>query len=150
MTNLRPFRRNSLVGFDRDFEDFYNMIDNFFNDDFIPERAMKSGSFKVDISEDEKEYKIEAELPGFEKGDIEVTLDDGRLTIVAEKTEEKDESDEAKNYIHKERRSTKMQRMMYFKDIDEEGLKANLDKGLLVVTVPKKTEVITKKKIEIE
>lgn len=150
MTNLRPFRRNELGSLDRGFEDFYNMIDDFFNDDFTPSRAMKSGSFKVDVLEDEKEYKVEAELPGFEKGDVEVTLDDGKLTILAEKTEEKDDSNKDKNYIHKERKSTTMQRTMYFKDIDEDGLEANLEKGLLTVVIPKKEEVSTKKKIEIK
>ncbi|SHH11638.1 HSP20 family protein [Anaerosphaera aminiphila DSM 21120] len=150
MTNLRPFRRNELGSLDRGFEDFYNMIDDFFNDDFTPSRAMKSESFKVDVLEDEKEYKVEAELPGFEKGDVEVTLDDGKLTILAEKTEEKDDSNKDKNYIHKERKSTTMQRTMYFKDIDEDGLEANLEKGLLTVVIPKKEEVSTKKKIEIK
>ncbi|MDO5041433.1 MAG: Hsp20 family protein, partial [Peptoniphilus sp.] len=47
-------------------------------------------------------------------------------------------SDKAKNYIHKERKFTKMERVMYFKDINEDGLKATLNKGVLEITIPKK------------
>ncbi|CDZ75434.1 heat shock protein Hsp20 [Peptoniphilus sp. ING2-D1G] len=136
--SIRPYIKNNLGLADRGFEDFYNMIDNFFKDDFTPQRALRSSTFKVDISEDDKGYIIEAELPGFEKEDISIILEEGKLTLSAEKKEESDKSDEEKNYIHKERKFSKMERTMYFKDIDENGLKATLNNGVLEIKVPKK------------
>lgn len=148
--SIKPYRRNDLGLIDNGFEDFYNMIDSFFNDGFTPEKAIKSASFKVDIAEDEKAYTVEAELPGFKKDDIQITLEDGKLTLLVEKKEEKDDSDKEKNYIHKERKFSHMQRSMYFKDIDENGLKASLNDGVLEIIVPKKEIQDKKKQIEIE
>ena len=70
------------------------------------------------------------------------------MTISAKKSEET--KDEKKNFIHKERKTQEMSRSMFFKDIDENGLKAKLEGGVLEITVPKKPQVQTSKKIEIE
>lgn len=143
--SIKPYTGSLL---DQRFGDFYDMIDSFFNDEYSKERALRSSSFKVDISEEEGSYKIEAELPGFKKDEISIGLNDGRLTISAKKSEET--KDEKKNYIHKERKTQEMSRSMFFKDIDENGLKAKLEVGVLEITVPKKPQVQTSKKIEIE
>lgn len=143
--SIKPVSGNLL---DTRFNDFYDMIDSFFNDNYSNEKALRSASFKVDISEEESSYKIEAELPGFKKDEINIALNDGRLTISAKKSEETKE--EKKNYIHKERKTQEMSRTMFFKDIDEDGLKAKLEGGVLEITVPKKAKVDTSKKIEIE
>lgn len=144
MNNLR-LRNNNIM--DRSFEDFYNVIDDFFNDSFTPARAMESASFKVDIEDRDDSYAITAELPGFDKDDIEITLSDGKLRISAEK--EESEEEEKKNFIHRERKVSAMSRTMYFEDIDPENLKASLDQGVLEIIVPKKEQDVSKK-IEIE
>ncbi len=149
MTNLLPRGFSNLSMVDRGFEDFYNMIDSFFNDN-ADSRSMRYATFKVDISEDNDKYVVEAELPGFSKDEIEIRLDQDELTLTAEKKEEVDNSDSSKNYIHKERKTSKMVRRMHFNNIDGENLKANLNDGVLVIEVPKKTEVETSKKIEIQ
>ena len=87
-------------------------------------------------------------IVAFKKDEINIGLNDGRLTISAKKSEET--KDEKKNYIHKERKTQEMSRSMFFKDIDENGLKAKLEGGVLEITVPKKPQVQTSKKIEIE
>ncbi|WP_246060417.1 Hsp20/alpha crystallin family protein [Peptoniphilus catoniae] len=147
---IRPYGRNDLGLADKGFEDFYNMIDNFFNDEFTPQRAINSASFKVDIAEDDKGYTVEAELPGFDKEDISISLEEGKLTLVAEKKEETDKSDKSKNYIHKERKMSHMQRTMFFKNIDEDGLTARLENGVLEIKVPKKEIQSKTKNIAIE
>lgn len=139
MTNIRP-RRNSV-------DNFYNMIDNFFNDDFFPTRVA-STSFKVDIKEDEDKFTVLADFPGFEKEDIDISFDKGYLTLSANKAEENE--DDQEGFIHRERRSSNMSRTMRFTGIDEDAIKASLDKGLLTVEIPKKKQEITKKSIEIE
>lgn len=134
----------------RGMENFYHMIDSFFNDEFTPQKAMRTSSFRVDLSEKEKSYLVEAELPGFTKEEIDIHFDDGKLTISAEKEEKKEENDEEKNYLHRERKFTQMSRTMYFKDVDESQIKASLEGGVLTVEVPKKEVVETSKKIEIQ
>ncbi|MDO5714668.1 MAG: Hsp20 family protein [Tissierellia bacterium] len=145
MNNLR-LRRNNIL--DRGFEDFYNVIDDFFNGSFTPAKAMEAGSFKVDIEDRDDSYGIIAELPGIDKDEIEITLEEGKLRIAVEKVE--DEEEKEKNYLHRERRVRSMSRTMYFKDIDEENLEASLDQGVLEIKVPKKSKKDDMKKIEIQ
>ena len=146
--SIRPYEGNLLR--DRRFDDFYDMIDSFFNDDFTPQRAMRSASFKVDVIDEDNAYKVEAELPGYSKDEIDVDFEEGRLTISAEKNEEVNEDDKEKNYIHRERKSSKMIRRMFFKDIDEDNMSAKLDGGILEITIPKKADQKKNKKIEIK
>lgn len=133
------------------FNNFDSLIDSFFNDDF-PWRSpsVYDSSFKVDVSESDTGYTVEADMPGFTKDDIDIDLDEGRLTISCEKNEESDKSDESKNYVHKERRSTKLARSMYFPDIDENNIRARLENGVLTIDLPKAQVIDNKKKIEIE
>ena len=126
------------------------MIDSFLNDDFTPQRAMRSATFKVDVIDEDKDYKVEAELPGFSKDEIDVDFEDGKLTISAEKNEEVNDENKEKNYIHRERKSSKMMRRMFFKDVDQENMTAKLEGGILEITIPKKADEKKNKKIEIK
>ena len=146
--SIRPYEKNNLR--DTRFDDFYDRIDSFFNDDFTPQRAMRAATFKVDVIDEDKDYKVEAELPGFSKDEIDIDFEEGKLTISAEKNEEVNEENKEKNYIHRERKSSKMMRRMFFKDIDEENMSAKLEGGILEITIPKKTEEKKNKKIEIK
>ena len=136
--SIRPYEKNYLR--DTRFDDFYDMIDSFFNDDFTPQRAMRSATFKVDVIDEDKDYKVEAELPGFSKDEIDVDFEDGKLTISAEKNEEVNDENKEKNYIHRERKSSKMMRRMFFKDVDQENMTAKLEGGILEITIPKKAD----------
>lgn len=146
MANLR-LRRNQFP--DRGFEEFYSWIDDFFNGSLAPTGGVNpmAASFKVDVEDREDAYVVDAELPGYDKDDITITLEDGRLSIAAEKSESEEE--EGKNYLHKERRTSSMKRTMCFKDIDEEHLEATLDAGVLRIVVPKKAPVTKAKTIDI-
>ena len=146
MAGLIPFNKNkSLIG--NSFNDFYNMIDDFFSD-VMPTRLLNSDTFKVDLQEREKDYIVEAEIPGVEKENVDIQLDDGRLTISVVKEETKDES--KGNYIHKERRYGEMKRSIYLQDITSEGISATFDKGLLKIVVPKIEKKDNSVKINIE
>ncbi len=147
MVNLKPYRRSDLV-FNNNLNEMYNMIDSFFGGDRLT--ALENSSFKIDIKDTEDAYIIEAELPGFDKDEIDVEVEKGRLTISANKEEEIDNSDEKTNYIHRERRTSSMSRSMTFKDMNEEKLKAELDDGILTIEVPKLVRENQVKKIEIK
>lgn len=148
MAVLVPFnkRKTELSPSNMDF--FNNMLDDFFTDGWPARRNLTCDTFKVDVREDEKNYIIEAELPGVKKDEIGISLDDGKLNISVTRTEKVEE--EKKNYLHRERRFSSMQRSIYLVEADSAGIKAKLDNGELTVTVPKKQYVDTSVKIDIE
>lgn len=147
MKNLKPYETSDYA-LDNGFRNFYSMIDNFFNDRFTPEVALREASFKVDIQDKGDAYMVEAELPGFAKDEIKLTMDSGQLCIQAEKSEES--NDEGKNYLHRERKTTSMSRVMYFENIDEDKLSAKLNDGILTIDIPKQVSSASNKKIEIQ
>ncbi|HHX69288.1 MAG TPA: Hsp20/alpha crystallin family protein [Gallicola sp.] len=138
------------TGLRNQFDDFYDLMDQFFNEGTLPTRFNNEPLFKVDIQDLEDEYLVEADLPGYDKKEINIRLDDGKLTISVNKDEEVDKSDEKKNYIHKERKTSSMSRSMYFDNIDEENLKAKLDNGVLKIEIPKRKNNNKSKEIEID
>ena len=119
-------------------------LDDIFDDFTIS----KSDNMKCDIYELEGDYHIEMDIPGFDKKDISIESKNGYLTVTAEKNSENNEDN--KNYIRRERSYGKYQRQFYMGDIEEEQIKAEFNNGILKVIAPKKEEIITKKKIEIE
>lgn len=149
MLSLMPFNRNGLQrrGSD-DFVDFYNMIDDFFNNDLLSSKSLRSSGFKVDVKDNPENYVVEAELPGFNKEDIKLDFEDGKLLISAEHKEENNE--EKENYIHRERKMCSMQRVIYLKDVKPEAISAQLENGVLVVEVPKAEQITNKMQIEIK
>lgn len=109
MFNLVPFRLNEMER---------GLLDDFFGDNFFPKTL---ATFKTDISENEKEYLIEAELPGFAKEDINIELADNRLTISAKKNSETEEKKES--YIRKERYQGQVMRSFLLDKVKEDEIK---------------------------
>lgn len=150
MTRLAPFnRRNNLTQVGSDLGDWKHMIDSFFIHPFLSsERSLMEDTFKIDIEETEKEYLIEAEMPGIAKDEIDLSMDGDHLMITVNREEEADNSQ--KNYIHRERRVSSMCRSVRLTDVIIEDIKAKVDNGILHITVPKNTQVTTNHKITIE
>lgn len=148
MAGLIPFNRNRGSLMNIDLDDFSHMIDDFFTGNSPMQRSLARDTFKIDIQDSDKEYTIEAELPGVKKEDIDITIHDGRLNLSVKKEESIEE--ENKNYIHRERRSSQMARSILLTDAEDEGIQAKLEDGVLTVTVPKKEEKDTSKRIMIE
>lgn len=148
MTGLVPFNRRNTGLLSTGFEDFYNMLDDFFSDNWSPRRSLERDAFKINVQQNDNEYLIEAELPGVDKDEINVDLNDGRLNISVKREEKINE--EKKNYIHRESRFSSMSRSIYLDDADSKGIKAKLDNGVLNIIVPRQEKAITAEKIEIE
>lgn len=147
MAGLVPFSRrgrNSLV---RDSLVFQDWINDFFNNDAFFSNDIAVDSFKVDIQDNDNEYIIEAYLPGINKEDINIELNENRLTIAIDKKEEVNE--ENKNYIHRESRVSSMRRSMYLDNASIEDINAKLENGVLLIKVPKEDKSKSKK-IDIE
>lgn len=102
----------------------------------------------MDVTEDDKNYYIAAELPGVSKEEINLSMNDGRL-LISVKRDERIE-DEKKNYIHRERRCCSMSRNIYLADADQANVKAKLENGVLNITVPKQDRPDKSVKIKID
>jgi HSP20 family protein len=122
-----------------------SIFDEFFNDSYLPRffesdsKSNASFSPAVNVEETDKEYRIEVAAPGLEKGDMKVSVDDGVLTIKAEKKLENEES--KNNYIRREFGYTSFSRSFTLpEEIEVEKINAKHKNGVLNVTLPK-TEV---------
>ena len=125
-------------------------IDDFF-DDFIPsvDRFSRSNQMKCDIYEKDGKYNIEMDIPGYDKKDISIEVDNDVLTVTASK--EKEENDESKNYIRRERYYGTFSRSFNLgSDVDLENIDAEFVEGMLKITVPKAEEKSSKKTIDIK
>lgn len=93
-------------------------------------------SVRFDVSDGDDAIEVSAELPGIDEKDVEVTLDDGVLTIKGEKKAESEEK--KKDYVLTERHYGAFRRSFRLPDTVEEGkIKAKFEKGVLRVTLPK-------------
>ena len=123
-------------------------------DDFMFPRVKESdfGKMRCDIYEKDNVYYLEMDIPGFDRNDVNIEIDDNDyLTITAEKNNENTEEDESKNYIRKERSYGKSIRSFYVGGIDKENIEAEFVNGILKVTMPKKEEEkLSNRKIEIK
>lgn len=124
-----------------------NYLDGVFDDFFTPIKGDETARMKCDIYEKDGIYTMEMDIPGFDKKDVKIEVDDNDyLTITAFKSEEENEEDEDKNYVRKERVYGKYQRSFYVGDIDKEKIDASFENGILTVTMPKKEEEKSSKK----
>lgn len=102
----------------------------------------------VDISENETEYLVKAEIPEVDKKDVKVMVQDGLLTIQGERKQEKEEK--GKRFHRVERSYGTFLRTFDIPDgVDEEKLKAEFKEGMLLVHLPK-TEKAKSKAIEVK
>ena len=93
----------------------------------------------IDLRETEKEFVVEAELPGMDEKDVSVTLSNGVLTLKGEKKSKRDEKKE--NFHLMERSYGSFQRSFQLGDaVDPDKVSATFDKGVLKVTVAKRAE----------
>lgn len=100
---------------------------------------------KVDVSETEEGYEIEAELPGMDEKDVKVTLGDGMLTIKGEKKAEREEK--KKDYYLSERSYGTVQRSFRLPDsVDADKISAAFSKGVLTLSLPKTREAKSKER----
>lgn len=97
-------------------------------------------TMKTDIIENDDNFEIIMDMPGFSKEDVKITIKNNTLMITAEK--EAVEDKEENNYILKERSSSTMSRSFNIKGLNADSIKASFKDGVLQVIVdkPEKTE----------
>ena len=122
----------------------FDLFRDFFEgDDFFPVRR-DSAIMKTDIKENDKQYIMKIELPGFKKEDISINYENAYVTINASRKSEETED----KYIRKER-SEEYSRRYYVGHIDSSEIKASYEDGVLKLEVPKENPNDGKKGIQI-
>ena len=137
---------------------FDDLFDQTMNMDMFGRRNPLYGKhakemMKTDVRETEDSYVLDIDLPGFKKDELQVELENGYLTIRAEKGLDKDEKAEDGKYLHRERYAGSMSRSYYVgKGVTEEDIHAKYENGILTLQIPKdeKKPVEEKKYISIE
>ena len=100
---------------------------------------------KVDVEEDDKSYKVKAEIPGLKKEDINVQVDGNVVSISAESKREKEVTQQGK-VIRSERYYGSLFRSFSLgQDVDQAGVNAKYTDGILELTLPKKATSEAKK-----
>ena len=125
---------------------FDGFFDDFFTSPLVS--ASSDGAFKMDVEDAGDAYIISAQLAGVNRDEIDVELNEGRLSISVDKKETEEEK--GKNYLHKETREWSATRGVYLKDAAVDGLSAKLEDGVRTVNVPKQQEKANVTKISID
>lgn len=128
------------------FKGFFADFDNVFRE-MVPAAAWNAPA--VDIQESEEQYVVKADLPGYDKGEVEVHLENGVLTLSAQHTEEtKEEKD---GYLRQERSCHSFSRSFQFdKAVDADRVKADLKNGVLTIELPKSGDKPNGRRIELQ
>lgn len=130
-----------------------NLFDDWFN--FPRTRQLNRGLYgkdaaptmRTDVTEHEDRFELAVDLPGFNKDDINLTLENGYLSISATREDSNEEKDDEGKLIRRERFCGTMQRSFYVGDVlTEEDISAKFENGVLDLTVPKKEKRLPEKK----
>ena len=108
-------------------------------------RAPAPAQFRMDVTENDKEYVVRAEMPGVKKDEISVTIDGNEVTVSAEVKQEKDIKN-GETVVHAERYYGKIQRVFALgQEVDEATARAMYQDGVLELRLPKKAVAAVKK-----
>ena len=155
--DLLPLRRRSTLArkelespIEALHEEMEDLFDRFFwGTEIEPSKAERMFVPTVNVSEDDKEILVTADLPGIDEKDLDVTITKDSLTIKGERKEENEEK--GKNFYRVERSYGSFQRAIPLtSEVDESKAKAQFKNGVLKITLPKTPKAQTAaKKIQV-
>lgn len=124
-------------------DQFGRMVESMFQDFFAPlaqGRALEEGVGmpRLDVSETDQAFEVQAELPGVKKEDIRVAIDGARVTIEGE-CQQGNEQRQGEQVVYSERATRRYQRSFTLpSEVDDASAAARLENGILMLTLPKK------------
>ena len=130
MSNMVPFGRNH--------RSLFNPASLWDMESLFPQIWGNAGAFRVDVRETKNSYEVEADLPGVEKNNIDITVNDDVLTICANMNNEHRE--EKDNYVRSERVHGCFSRSFNLEGIRADEISAEYENGVLRVHLPKRDE----------
>ena len=134
-------------------------MDDLFSNDWEHDfdRAMKAAAprgmfgkraanvMKTDVRENKDSYDVFVDLPGFKKEDVKLDLDNGYLTISAQRNEELDDKDNEGRYIRQERYAGSLSRSFYVgEDVEPSEISGKFEDGILKLSIPKAEKKLPK------
>ena len=130
---LPIYAKTSNQGF---FPSFFN---DFFNDSWITPQ-FHSTSPAINVSEDDKGYKVEIAAPGMTKEDFNLSISDGDIVIAMEKKNENKDENKEKKYIRREFSYSKYEQRLALPDnVEKQNITAQMTDGVLYIDIPKMT-----------
>lgn len=140
-SQLATYRPRSLD------DQFGRLVENMFEDFFAPFTTGSSLSQwggegvatpRLNVTETDKSFEVEAEMPGVKKEDVKVAVENQRVTIEGESKRETEQR-EGENVVYSERSARKYVRAFTLpSDVDEAAAQARLENGILTLSLPKK------------
>ncbi|HET6491666.1 MAG TPA: Hsp20/alpha crystallin family protein [Burkholderiales bacterium] len=126
-------------------EAFDELFRGFFVRPISVEGQNTPAQFRVDVAENDSGYRVQAEIPGVKKEDINISIDGEHVAISAEVKREKDVKD-GERLVRAERYHGKVYRTFTLdQPVDEAAAQARYENGVLEVTLPKKAAVAAKR-----
>ena len=128
-----------------------DLFSNFFDSELMDkfDRSLKF-SPKTNIVETDKAYRVDLMVPGFDKEDFNINIENDVMTISAHK-EEKNEEKDGDKVVFSEYRVEDFERSFTLsQDVDSNKIEAAYENGILKVNIPKKKESIVKKLVKIK
>lgn len=128
-------------------EQFGRLVENMFEEMFAPltqggALSQWSGedtiSPRLNVSENDKAFEVQAEMPGVKKEDVKVAIERQRVTIEGASSQESEQR-EGNNVLYTERSASRFMRsFMLPAEVDETSAQARMENGVLTLTLPKK------------
>ncbi len=125
--------------------DFDHLLGRLFNGSPTAQDGGRLAPYGVDVREDQDHFYVEAELPGFKKENVEITLENQTLTIAAERRDEKQETKKGDLLLHERRYSRFLRSFTLPPTVNEQTVNAKLNDGVLTVTLNKREETKPRK-----
>ena len=130
-----------------------NLFDSLMGDFAFPDidRVLYGKSskslMKTDVQETDTDYVVDIDLPGFQKDDIRMQLENGSLTVSAARSLDRDEKGENGNYVRRERYAGSMSRSFYVGNhVTEADIHPKYENGILSFHIPKEQPVAVEEK----
>ncbi|MCI1892415.1 MAG: Hsp20/alpha crystallin family protein [Schleiferilactobacillus perolens] len=140
-TDMMTRRNNALMNdtfFDNLARRFFNPVVGDWEEPSISSTAVNG--LLTDVKETKNAYITRVDIPGVDKNDIKLNYHDNVLSINVSKNDVEDHADKDGNVLMSERSSGTMSRSYQLPNVDVKNIKANFDKGVLTITLPKLTE----------
>jgi HSP20 family protein len=110
------------------------------------DNGQRLAPYAVDVREDGDHFYVEAELPGFKKEDVDITLENQQLTIAAvRKEEQQQKNDKGELLLHERRYNRFLRSFTLPPTVDDQTVNAKLNDGVLVITLNKREETKPRK-----
>lgn len=137
----------ALIRYNNPFRELESLFDEALSTQGQP--SLSTPVSDVYLDDDEENMIVEAHLPGYEEDDVDIEIDEGALTIRAERSEKDSEENKGRKYIVRESSSSFFRRIGLPQNVEEDSISAEFEDGVLKIHIPMQ-ELPKPKKVNIK